>query len=276
MKISVSLLKQILLRNRYCRYGKLAKKKRVNLEYFDCQVNLGDVLSPVICQWMLDRASLTFDQKTDKTYHLMAIGSILGGSGFFDATVWGSGIKSFDQIATLSRRKFFQKLDLRSVRGPLTRQALIACGYKCPERYGDPAVLLPLIYNPRVEKTCKIGTILHFKHDMKIPKEIKNINIKTSDYEDFVNQMCSCEKIISSSLHGIILAEAYNIPAVFLGDGRDYEMFKYFDWYLSTGRKNVKIAYSLDEAIQMQPLDLPDLSLIQASIMETFPYDLWK
>lgn len=134
----------------------------------------------------------------------------------FDATVWGSGIKSFDQISTLGKRRFIQKMDIRSVRGPLTKAALIGCGYNCPEVYGDPAVLMPLIYKPNIEKTNDVGVILHFHQNMEIPSNLKNINIKTKDYQSFVDELCSCKKIISSSLHGIILAEAYGIPAVFI------------------------------------------------------------
>lgn len=276
MKISRAFLKQLLFRNAYCRRGKKAIKNRVNLEYFNSEANLGDMLSPVIYRWMLDQKSIPHDKKIRKTRHLMALGSILGGNGFFDATVWGSGIKSFDQIAALSKRRYFQKLDIRCVRGSLTRDALQGCGYKCPENYGDPAVLMPLIYNPKTEKKYTVGTIPHFKQSFDSMPNIKNINIRTNNYEQFIDELLSCEKIISSSLHGIILAEAYGIPAVFLGEGRDFEMFKYLDWYYSTGRKNVKVASTMEEAIKTEPMEIPDVSIMQKNLIETFPYDLWE
>lgn len=276
MKISRAFLKQFLFRNAYSRCSKRAKKNRVNLEYFNSVTNLGDELSPVICKWMLKKAAIPYDKKIRSTRHLMAVGSILGGNGFFDATVWGSGIKSFDQIAALSKRRYFQKLNIRAVRGPLTRAALQACGYKCPEIYGDPAVLMPLIYNPEVKKEHAVGVVLHFGESAELPQNVKNINVRTDDYERFINELLSCEKIISSSLHGIILAEAYGIPAVFLGEGRDFEIFKYYDWYYSTGRKNVNVACSIDEALQMKPMELPNLSLMQEALIKNFPYDLWE
>ncbi len=276
MGISITFIKQLMFRNNYCRHGKRAKNKKVNLEYFDSVQNLGDTLSPIICEWMISKKNLSFEASVNKTYHLMAVGSILGGNGFFDAVVWGSGIKSFDQIATLGKRKYIQKLDIRAVRGPITRTALIACGYKCPEVYGDPAVLMPFIYNPTKEKTYETGVILHYSQDLKVSDSIKSINIRTDNYKEFIDDICSCKKIISSSLHGIILAEAYGVPAVFLGTDRDYEMLKYYDWYLSTGRKNVLIASTLEEAICMQPSALPELINMQNSIMEAFPYDIWQ
>lgn len=276
MYMSPTLIKQILFRNNYCRHGKKAINSQVNLEYFDNVVNLGDTLSPVVCEWMLNKKSLSFDKKVKKTQHLMAIGSILGGNGFFDAVVWGSGIKSFDQISALGKRKYIQKLDIRSVRGPLTRDALASCGYKCPTVYGDPAVLLPYIYMADIEKTHELGLILHYSQKMQLNSDLKAIDICTDDYKKFIDELCGCKKIISSSLHGIILAESYGIPAVFLGEGRDFEMFKYYDWYLSTGRRNVKIAFSLDEALKMEAPNVPDLRGMQEEIMTVFPYDLWN
>lgn len=276
MKISKALLKQLIFRNSYSRFGKRAQKRKVNLEYYDGEINLGETLSPVICNWMLEKANIKLDKKVRRTKHLIALGSLLGEIGFFDATVWGSGIKSYYQISALGKRKYFQKLDIRCVRGPLTKRALQDCGYKCPESYGDPAVLMPLIYNAEVKKEHKIGVVLHFQHNLELPQDVKSVDIRTNDYKGFIDELLSCEKIVSSSLHAIILAEAYGIPAVFLGRGEDFEVFKYYDWYYSTGRKNVKIASTFEEATEMTPMVLPDLSLMQENLMKTFPYDMWE
>ena len=276
MRFSITLFKQLLFRNKYCRYGKKADKHIVNLEYFDTEPNVGDALSPVIYQWMLNRKAIDQRKPTSKTRHFMAVGSILGGNGFFDATVWGSGIKSFDQISALGKRKYFQKLDIRAVRGPLTRDALNGCGYKCPEAFGDPAILMPLIYTPNVSVKNGTAVVLHYLQRMQLPQNFKNINIRTEDYKTFIDELCSCEKVISSSLHGIILAESYGIPAVFLCEGRNSELFKYYDWYFSTGRKNVRLASTWEEALAMEPMELPELSLLQRHLIEVFPYDLWE
>lgn len=147
MKISKTFLKQLLFRNKYCRHGKCAEKRCVNLEYFDSEVNLGDTLSPVIYRWMLDRAFIPYNKKIRCTRHLMALASLLGGN-VFDAVVWGSDVKSFDAIGALGKRIYIQKLVIRAVRGSITREILRTCGYICPEIYGDPAVLMPLIYTP--------------------------------------------------------------------------------------------------------------------------------
>lgn len=56
----------------------------------------------------------------------------------------------------------------------------------------------------------------------------------------------------------------------------DNEILKFFDWYLSTGRSNIKIAKSVDEAVHLNPMELPNLSQMQKNIMRAFPYDLWE
>ena len=268
---------KLVLRNRYTREGAIAAKDRVNLERFRDKVNLGDYLSEVVCEYMLSEKSLDFSDPTVGTKHLMAIGSILGGRGDFDAVVWGSGIMSFSAVCVLYRRKLYQKLDIRAVRGPLTGAALQQIGIPCPAVYGDPAVLMPRIYPKTVVTSEKVIYIPHYLEnnpDSECPCE--RLDIKTEDYKGFIDQMCTAGKVISSSLHGIILAEAYGIPAVFLNLNRDREILKYFDWYFSTGRNSIRMASTMEEALQMDPMPLPRLAEMQERLADTFPYDLWK
>jgi pyruvyltransferase len=274
------MIRMLLSRNKYTRDGSKVKKNRVNLEYYTTTINLGDALAPVIFDWMLEKNQVSAEKPTKKTTHLLTVGSLIGGSGLFDATIWGSGIKSFDAVCGLGKRKYFQKFDIRAVRGPLTRQILTTCGYNCPKVYGDPGILMPLIYHPDESNTKRegIGIVQHYLSSEAVPNSvnIKNIDIQTIDYKHFIDQITSCEKIVSSSLHGIILAEAYGIPAVFLAKGRDGEILKYYDWYFSTQRRSVKAAQSIEEAISMEPMPLPDLSQMQKGLLDSFPYDLWS
>ncbi len=100
--------------------------------------------------------------------------------------------------------------------------------------------------------------------------------MNTNDYKSVIDEIAASEIVYTSSLHGIILAESYGVPAIFfrgLGKSKD---FKYLDYYYSTGRKDVKIAESFEEALTMKPLPLPDLSKMQQDLLESFPYDLWE
>ena len=86
----------------------------------------------------------------------------------------------------------------------------------------------------------------------------------------------SSKKVISSSLHGIILAESYGVPAVFLNEGLNDELFKFYDWYYSTNRNDIVIATNIKEALSLEPMKLPDLDDMRRTIIEAFPYDLWE
>ncbi|WP_405352501.1 polysaccharide pyruvyl transferase family protein [Nonlabens sp. Asnod3-H03] len=164
----------------------------------------------------------------------VTIGSILEHIGTH-CTVWGSGIISRD--AQIAGATFL------AVRGPLSRKRIQELGYDCPAVYGDPALLLPLHYNPIVEKEYQLGIVPHI-NDYELVQEwfkdndaVKIINFKTNDVEQTTSEIISCERILSSSLHGIIVAHAYQIPAVQIqfsdriyGDG-----VKYYDYLMSVG-----------------------------------------
>ena len=106
--------------------------------------------------------------------------------------------------------------------GRKPRKHLLELGYNCPEVYGDPALLMPLVYNPQVEKKYKIGIIPHYHDYSQVQEWYKNdaeilvIDLMTLDVEEVTRQILSCEKTISSSLHGVIVSHAYQIPSVWV------------------------------------------------------------
>ena len=253
-----------------------AKKNQVNLNYWDDTDNLGDTLSPVIVNYMLSLRDVSYDKKISKRKHLYAVGSVLT-AGIQDATVWGSGILNAKLAYRLENRKF----DFRAVRGPITRAILMDYGYRVPEVYGDPAIILSEIYAPiNSQKVCKYGLIVHKDYDMSNMQgdidrfEIKKIDICTSDYRKFVDDLISVELIISSSLHGIILSETYGIPAILLKPQID--IVKYSDYYYSTGRLDFPVAMTLEEAVNTVPVKLPDLEKMRVDLKRVFPYDLYE
>lgn len=86
---------------------------------------------------------------TGKTMCIAHIGSIIQFLGQ-DCVVYGSGFLFRWAMPQFARKKL--KLDIRAVRGPLTRNVLMELGYKLPEVYGDPAILLPLFFTPPFQK----------------------------------------------------------------------------------------------------------------------------
>ena len=281
------LRNQILL----CYPSMTAKKDRINLNYYHAGLlpgircskdsgerNLGDDLAPHILTYALQRNALTLESPTKKSSHLYSVGSILL-LGYQNTVVWGSGILTAPSSArTFFHRALFRKLDIRAVRGPLTRDVLLRLGHQCPEVYGDPGCLMPLIYKPEVEKTLDYLVIPHYLAQKELEDNIPAQNIismMTDDYRAVIDKICSAKKVIASSLHGIILAEAYGVPAIFLQHRPKHFDFKYSDYYQSTGRDFGPTATTLAEALAMDPGTAPDLTGMQQALLRTFPYDLW-
>ena len=256
-----------------------AKKDRVNLNYWWEKPNLGDDLSRVIVEHMLSLRGLSLDEPVHGRKHLYAVGSIIT-AGIQDCTVWGSGVL----FATMLNRVKGRKLDIRSVRGPVTRILLIDMGYNVPDVYGDPVIILPEIYKPdNAKKKYKYGVIIHkdqkfsSKEDEKFigRNDVLLIDIRTRDYRKFVDKVVSCEKVISSSLHGIIIAESYGVPAM-MHQPTVEPLLKYCDWYYSTGRMAFPTAKHLEEVLTVAAPALPDLTKLREGQKKAFPYDLWE
>jgi pyruvyltransferase len=189
--------------------------------------NFGDELGP----WLLRRLGLEVAESPEPAGAILSCGSIIA-LAQRGSVIWGSGIiDSSDSIRS--------DLDIRAVRGPLTRIRAVQCGAKCPEVYGDPALLLPRVYRPSVVKSYPVGVVPHWV-DYEWSKAQWSCPVidVTQPIEQVIDAICSCRSIISSSLHGLIVAHAYGIPALWAeykpsrlyGDG-----VKFRDYLLSVG-----------------------------------------
>lgn len=260
------------------------QKNKVNLHYYHAEwhdgieSNLGDYLSEVIVQWMCDKERLQYDKFIKKTSHLYALGSILQ-MGYQNATIWGTGFAfELSRIRTILHKH--KKLDIRCVRGPRTRDTLRRIGFDCPKTYGDPAVLMPLIYEPKEYHHKEYLIIPHFSEEESARRKYGDehiLSMGTKDYMGVIDCICASDKVISSSLHGIILAEAYGIPAVFYQDRGERFNYKYMDYYESTGRKNIIPYNEITEALKAESkaLNKNIIMKMQDVLIRAFPKDLW-
>ncbi len=184
---------------------------------------------------------------------LLFIGSIVEEFTTSNSIIWGSGAISGEKPIKHKPAK------VCAVRGKLTRKYLIDQGVSCPEVYGDPALLLPAIYTPRTSKKYKIGLIPHV-NDLssgivsEILSQKKDIHLIRFDnydtWQSVIDEINECELIISSSLHGLIISDAYQIPNVWVTVSSNIKggYFKYLDYFSAVNR-------TTDEPVKLTSVD---------------------
>ncbi|WP_415401075.1 polysaccharide pyruvyl transferase family protein [Tateyamaria sp. SN3-11] len=242
---------------------KIPDEKRANIFWWEEPYpgNLGDIINPYVVEG-LTGIPPKYAQRGTGIY---PIGSIIK---FAKAgcQVWGAGSPhEEDQLDP--------EADYRSVRGPYTRDLVLRCGGKCDEVYGDAAWFLPTIFRPNVEKTHKTGLILHYQHEeapLQFDPAIRQIGIRRLGYhqiEEFLTEMLHCERIVSTSLHGVIIAQAYGLPAMLAtvtnsraqvhGDG-----IKFKDYFASVGIHDPKPAFDLSDLDIISDATLPEENFV--------------
>ena len=139
---------------------------------------------------------------------VLGIGSILKFAQKGDQ-VWTTG------IMRRSDGPYTKQANYRALRGPHSAEKVGLLG-KVP--LGDGALCLPRYYTPKSKPTEPFGIVPHYI-DMPHKREWpihwlggELISTLTTDVEEFIDQIYSCQFIESSSLHGCIVAQAYGIP----------------------------------------------------------------
>lgn len=248
--------------------------------------NYGDLLSKYLAEKISNKEVEWVQPKKQKWYKLNKSNFLSTGSIIHHASkqsiIWGSGI--IDQEQAIS------KADFRAVRGPRTRSFLQGKGYKCPAIYGDPALLLPRFYSPKITKKYRVGIIPHYNDFEKVTElyeghsEILVIDLMTLDIEKVTDLILECEQTISSSLHGIIVSQAYGIPSVrvrfsnkIFGNG-----IKYIDYLESVGLEpyptefiDTSISFNELESIISSNPNMPSVTAIERirdGLMKSCPF----
>lgn len=216
---------------------------KIPVRYWNVEVNMGDLLGPWLVTKMTGKETVWVN-KDDP--HYMVVGSILARVG--RATIpWGIGSFGTETIAGIKPEPKYL-----AVRGPLTRAKLEMHGISCPRVYGDPALLAPRYYDKPQEKKYEIGLILRWsersrKAKVEIPGVLM-IDMLSGDIEGIIDQMRQCKKVIATSLHGLILADAYGIPNAWLsaktGKGKE---FKFYDYLASVNKVRESKIFEIDQ-----------------------------
>jgi len=214
--------------------------------------NLGDVLTPYI----LDHFGIQYKYTSRvKSANALCIGSV---AKFAQRGMIVLGAGTMRESDVLNK-----DADWRFVRGPKTREIILRDGGDCPEIYGDPALLMPLIVPPQAQ-TEGLGYVPHYVDYEYVKSRYLGrniIDVLNPDPLETVRQISQCERIISSSLHGIIIAHAYGIPAAWVefSDKLSGDGIKFADHFETMGlecRKYTEsnVAYRTPKRIDIQKI----------------------
>ncbi len=238
--------------------------------------NIGDIITPYLVEKIAGRFP---ERKVEGGGRYLVAGSLFEMLQDGDS-VWGAGMIQ-DAIIPLRENIAFY-----GVRGPLTRQKLLESGYSeeiLPANYGDPGLLASLFFKTKREVRHRIGVIPHYIDRNKYQTVFSGADVHFIDIidglEHFIQEINSCEVVLSSSLHGIIISESYGIPTIpiKLSDNIIGGDFKFDDYYLSTNRTSKRIDLrrhvtdaTLHAVIKEYPFSGPDLD--KAKLLHTCPF----
>ena len=197
--------------------------------------------------------------------------------------VWGSG---FIKDIT-SRDKLYRDVEVYAVRGKKTLEDLQKLTGKIYKDivFGDPGLLISECYKDlKLEKKYKYGIIPHYidQNDENLKKiQLPNslmINI-LDPIDKVVRDICSCECILSSAMHGLIAADSFGIPNIrFIASyklmGGEY---KFNDYYSAFDMKqpdfidlrNIDVLKNINFEYK---INYNKVREIQTNLMKVFPH----
>jgi len=213
-------------------------------------LNFGDELSPDIIEYITGRK---VQKVNNKRCELIALGSILDGQFKLNnklndrfksfighpTFVWGSGVISNETKG----KTYFRPLALR---GQLTKNKIdIDSAESIP--LGDPGLFIFDMIDLKCKKSG-VGIIPHYtdkKHPLinnfKYMHNVKVIDVE-SPWRQVCNEIASCDFILSSSLHGLVVADAFKIPnyRIKLYNNLKGGSFKFKDYASALNRIDIK------------------------------------
>ena len=242
--------------------------------------NAGDWFSPLICERLSGRAVVYADPRR---CDLAAAGSLLARLNKSHPLhriglrrslhVWGTGsLRPEDRLSGPHR--------LHALRGRLT---LARCDrVEAPPRLGDPGLLAGLLLDGPIDKRHAIGVIPHLA-DRAHPEvasfvsQTANARLLdvTSPVADLLAATASCERILSSGLHGLVFADALGIPNRWftasgaLTGGRH----KFDDYYSAFGLRPDPVRLpGLNLQAAFEGYARPGIETIKRQLLQSFPF----
>lgn len=187
--------------------------------------NFGDDINP----WFL--AALTgreFRWGSTRRSHLLGVGSIAAKAS---AHSWAMGSGLLEPVTRAERPRCGRVVALR---GALTAEMLGAA----PSFLGDPVLLMDRLLERPAVRAGRIGVVPHaisvraWRHLLRGRDDLTLIDPR-GDPLSVVKAIAACERVVSQSLHGLVVADAYGIPAVWIepAPGMVGGRFKFDDYF---------------------------------------------
>ncbi|WP_353827030.1 polysaccharide pyruvyl transferase family protein [Agromyces sp. SYSU T0242] len=175
--------------------------------WWDGHPNFGDDLTP----WLLPEYGVAPVHRVARSARLSGVGSILEFlPEEYDGAVWGSGLM-YGQPHPLPRAKVL------AVRGHLTRDLIGA-----PEdvALGDPGILVAR-RSPRPRVRWDVALVPHGHHRQHEPfmsmADASGLRVHVVNVHQpaarVVREIAAADAVVTTSLHGLVTADAYGIPA---------------------------------------------------------------
>ena len=225
--------------------------------------NFGDMLGPAVATALVPK-----EMTASTPSRLLSIGSVLHFAQDGDV-VWGSGVNGKVTGELVGARR----LDVRAVRGPLTARALSDRGIEAPNVFGDPGLLAPALFGvTRAARPTIEVTSLPNLHDLPYWRDAPGLLSPRRDFMTVMTTIASSQLVVTSSLHGIVIADALGVPVAPVRPTAE-SMFKYEDYYEGTGRRLPRFSETVGDASNGSA---PGLEWNSDLLIDAFPRDLWR
>lgn len=237
--------------------------------------NFGDYLSKIIVGKIAKNYG--FSKMKESSNKILAVGSILHFART-DDIIWGSGING--KIA-LDKLKF-TNLDIKALRGPLTQEVLKKMNIHTPDIFGDPALLMPTLfpnlkYTPIKNKITIIPNLNEYEECLKITPKTYNLISPLRHWTFVFKEILSSEIVYTSSLHGLIICEAFKVPVALFKPFGGETMFKYEDYLEGTNRKLNKVPQSFNTSLkQKDGIVFNEIQFKLNKLTDTFPKEVFE
>lgn len=259
------------------------QKRKGKLVHHNWGDDLNIYLFEFVTQKKVQSIPMTRDKIKFSGNNYLLIGSIIGFYNLDNKIIYGSGILNPKKKVNGKPQRII------SVRGPKTRKVLLDSGIMCPEKYGDPVLLLPLFYSP-VKAPSRQGSVILNIGTKKENNDIVSkfcklfdVNIiSMTEYDkwtDVIDKIYNSKYVISESLHGLIVAETYGIPNLWVEfiDHDENWTFKFDDYYQSIGKTETIISlqngFSKD-MINDHLLSWQKGSIDYSRLLSYFPFEI--